>query len=98
MCEFFAGFSSLVHRAALSRSHELWNRERFGESEIVSGAPEHTQDVVFGTARVRIVRCRRVSYRHGAAATETFRLSTRPSMGMRTKRSQRSRVSRRSPW
>ena len=45
----------------------------------------------------RASRCRRVSYRHSAAATETFRLSTWPNMGMRTRASQRSRVSRRNP-
>src|ERR1041385_2748276 len=42
-------------------------------------------------------RLRRDSNRHTPLATETFRLSTLPRIGMRSRRSQRSRVSRRMP-
>ena len=42
-------------------------------------------------------RCRSASYRHTPAATETFRLSTAPAIGMRTSSSQVLRVSWRRP-
>src|SRR5450830_1736579 len=42
-------------------------------------------------------RCRRASYRQTPDATETFRLSTEPNMGMLTRISQVSRVRRRMP-
>ena len=45
-----------------------------------------------------LARCRRVSNRHMPALTETFRFSTLPSMGMETRRSHVSRVSRRMPF
>ena len=49
------------------------------------------------TPSPRYARRRRDSNRHTPLATETFRLSTLPRIGMRTRRSQRSRVSRRMP-
>src|SRR5438067_7258466 len=42
-------------------------------------------------------RWRRASYRQTPDATDTFRLSTEPNIGMLTKRSQVSRVRRRMP-
>jgi hypothetical protein len=43
------------------------------------------------------MRWRRASYRQTPEATETFRLSTEPNIGMLTSRSQVSRVRRRMP-
>jgi hypothetical protein len=43
-------------------------------------------------------RWRRASYSSTPAATETLMLSTRPAMGMATRKSHSSRVSRRSPF
>src|SRR5882762_9096236 len=52
--------------------------------------------LVWGSAG-QPARCRRASNRATPAATDTLRDCTRPAMGMRTRKSQRSRVRRRMP-